>query len=90
MLGNFLGGQNTLGCELQCYSWVGSCPPCPLGSRAFESKVQYLVFMLTYMNNFPVRDDTDCYTVQTTTLVMLLLLLSSLSLLQFLSLLSTR
>ena len=19
----------------QCYSWVGNCPPCPLGSRAF-------------------------------------------------------
>jgi len=22
----------------QCYSWVGNCPPCPLGSRAFASR----------------------------------------------------
>jgi len=23
----------------QCYSWVGNCPPCPLGSRAHEGSV---------------------------------------------------
>ena len=29
----------------QCYSWVGSCPPCPLGSRAFVFTIQLLLFL---------------------------------------------
>ena len=38
-LENFLGAGRIHWLPTQCYSWVGNCPPCPLGFRAHEGSV---------------------------------------------------
>jgi len=39
----------------QCYSWVGNCPPCPLGSRAYMhmvSSIQLLYLRVAVMETY--------------------------------------